>query len=75
MISTIRYNSLKNLALVKKSHLAILVIALLVALIVYFSKWTFLILAAGYCLSGLVLRLVAFVHRKKPGEDESVQHP
>jgi CDP-diacylglycerol---serine O-phosphatidyltransferase len=69
MISTIRYNSLKNLALAKKSHLAILAIALLVALIVYFSKWTLLVLAAGYCLSGPVFRLYAFIRRRKPGED------
>jgi CDP-diacylglycerol---serine O-phosphatidyltransferase len=78
MISTIRYNSLKNLTLVKKSHFAILVIALLVALIVNYSKWTLLVLAAGYCLSGPALRLYAFVRRKKTVEEmalaESVQH-
>jgi CDP-diacylglycerol---serine O-phosphatidyltransferase len=78
MISTIRYNSLKSLTLVKKSHFAILVIALLVALIVNYSKWTLLVLAAAYCLSGPVLRLYAFVHRKKTVEEmalaESVQH-
>jgi CDP-diacylglycerol---serine O-phosphatidyltransferase len=78
MISTLRYNSLKNLALGKKSHLVILVMALLVALIFYYSKWTLLVLAAGYCLSGPVLRLCALVRRKKPGDDmalaESMQH-
>jgi CDP-diacylglycerol---serine O-phosphatidyltransferase len=78
MISTFRYNSLKNLALVKKSHLTIIVIALLVALIVNYSKWILLVLAVAYCLSGPVLRLVAFVRRKKPGEEaalaESIQH-
>jgi CDP-diacylglycerol---serine O-phosphatidyltransferase len=78
MISTIRYNSLKNLALGKKSHLAILVIAFLIALIFYNSKWTLLVMATAYCLSGPVIRLYTLVHRKKPGEDmtlaESVQH-
>jgi CDP-diacylglycerol---serine O-phosphatidyltransferase len=69
MISTIRYSSLKHLALGKKSHLVILVIALLVALIVYFSKWTLLVLAAAYCLSGLFVRFYAFVRRKKPSEE------
>jgi CDP-diacylglycerol---serine O-phosphatidyltransferase len=69
MISTIRYPSLKHLALGKKSHLTILVIALLVALIVIYSKWTLLVLAVAYCLSGLADRLYAFVRRKKPGEE------
>jgi CDP-diacylglycerol--serine O-phosphatidyltransferase len=79
MISTIRYNSLKSLALGKKSHLAILVIALLLALIFYYSQWTLLVLAAGYCLSGPAIRLYTFVRRKKHAEEmaltESIQHP
>jgi CDP-diacylglycerol---serine O-phosphatidyltransferase len=78
MISTIRYNSLKNLALGRKSHLAILVIALLIALIFYNSKWTLLILAASYCLSGPALRLYGLVRRKITGEEialaESAPH-
>jgi CDP-diacylglycerol---serine O-phosphatidyltransferase len=78
MISTIRYNSLKNLTLGKKSHFAILIIALLLALIVNYSRWTLLVLAAGYCISGPVIRLYGFVHRKKTGEEmaiaESVQN-
>jgi CDP-diacylglycerol---serine O-phosphatidyltransferase len=78
MISTIRYSSFKNLTLTKKSHLTILVMALLVALIVFLSKPTLLALAAAYVLSGPVSRLYALVRRKRPNEDinlaDSVTH-
>jgi CDP-diacylglycerol--serine O-phosphatidyltransferase len=70
MISTIKYSSLKQLTLGKKSHLTILVIALLVALVVYYSRPTLLALAAVYCLSGPVSKLYSiFRHRKPPGEE------
>jgi CDP-diacylglycerol---serine O-phosphatidyltransferase len=78
MISTIRYTSFKNLTLAKKSHLTILVMALLVALMVFLSKPTLLALAAAYIFSGPISRLYAMVRRKKPGEDitlaDSVTH-
>ena len=78
MISTIRYSSMKQITLGKKSHLTILVIALLVALIVHYSRPTFLALAMIYCLSGPVARFYALVRRKRPGEEitlaDSVQH-
>jgi CDP-diacylglycerol---serine O-phosphatidyltransferase len=78
MISTIRYSSFKNLTLAKKSHLTILIMALLVALIVFLSKPTLLALAAAYILSGPISRLYAMVRRKKPGEEitlaDSVTH-
>ena len=45
---------MKHLTLGKKSHLTILVIALLVALIVYLSKPTLLALAVAYVISGPV---------------------
>jgi CDP-diacylglycerol--serine O-phosphatidyltransferase len=65
MVSTIRYSSLKYLTLGKKSHLVILVIALLVALIVNYSKWTLFALSVTYCVSGPIVRLYSFVRRKK----------
>jgi CDP-diacylglycerol---serine O-phosphatidyltransferase len=68
MVSTIRYSSLKNLTLGKKSHLTILIIALLVALIVNFSKETLLAIALAYCLSGPIARIYAFLRRKKHGD-------
>jgi CDP-diacylglycerol--serine O-phosphatidyltransferase len=70
MISTIKYSSLKHLTLGKKSHLAILVIALLVALVVYYSKPTLLAIAAVYCLSGLVSKLYSAIRRRKPPGEE-----
>lgn len=78
MISTIRYNSLKNLTFGRKSHLAVLVIALLLALIFFLSRPTLLLLALLYALSGPVLRLAAALRRKKTGDDvalaDSAQH-
>jgi CDP-diacylglycerol--serine O-phosphatidyltransferase len=78
MVSTIRYSSLKYLTLGKKSHLTILVIALLVALIYFYSRTTLLAIAVLYGLSGLTIRLTVFLRRKKPLEDlvlpEPVEH-
>ncbi len=78
MISTIRYSSMKHLTLGKKSHLTILVIALLLALIVYLSKPTLLALAVAYVISGPVSRIYGVLRRKKPGEEltlaDSMQH-
>jgi CDP-diacylglycerol--serine O-phosphatidyltransferase len=69
MISTIRYSSLKHLALGRKSHLAILIIALLAALIYNYSKPTLLILAVGYSISGPFARLYSFLRRKRTSDD------
>ena len=78
MISTIRYSSLKHLTLGKKSHLTILIIALLVALIVNYSRWTLLVLAVAYCVSGPIARLYGILHHRKPSEEltltDSMQH-
>ncbi|MBP1624572.1 MAG: CDP-diacylglycerol/serine O-phosphatidyltransferase [Acidobacteria bacterium] len=78
MISTIRYSSLKHLTLGKKSHLTVLVMALLLALVVFLSRPTLLALAAAYVFSGPVSRLYGMLRRKKPSEEmtlaDSVQH-
>jgi CDP-diacylglycerol---serine O-phosphatidyltransferase len=75
MISTIRYNSLKHLTLSRKSHLTVLIIALLIALIFSFSRQTLLIFAAAYIISGPVLRFYALVRRKKSEEDTASADP
>jgi CDP-diacylglycerol--serine O-phosphatidyltransferase len=75
MVSTIRYSSLKYLTLGKKSHLTILVIALLVALIYFYSKPTLLAVAGTYCLSGLTFRLLSFLRRKKTTDDLPLPDP
>lgn len=69
MVSTIRYSSFKKLTLGKKSHLAVLIIALLVALVVYFSKPTLLAIALAYCLSGPIARVYTFLRRKRHGDE------
>jgi CDP-diacylglycerol---serine O-phosphatidyltransferase len=69
MISTIRYSSLKHLTLGRKSHLTVLVIALLVAMIVFYSKPTLLAIAVVYGISGLVSRLFTLLRRKRLGEE------
>lgn len=78
MISTIRYSSLKHLTVGRKSHLVILVIALLIALIILLSKPVLLAMATAYVGSGLVARVFAMLHRRKPGEElrlaDSTQH-
>jgi CDP-diacylglycerol---serine O-phosphatidyltransferase len=78
MISTIRYSSFKNLTLGRKSHFTILVMALLVALVVFMSKPTLLALAAAYVMSGPITRIYGIIRRKKPSEEmtlaDSMQH-
>jgi len=79
MISTIRYSSLKHLTLGKKSHLTILAIALLVALIYNYSGPMLLAIAGAYSLSGPVSRLAAIMHRRRPSDEltlagDSLQH-
>jgi CDP-diacylglycerol--serine O-phosphatidyltransferase len=67
MISTIRYFSLKHLTLGKKSHLTILVLALLVALIFFLSRQTLLAITIAYVLSGPAARIYG-LRRRKPEE-------
>jgi CDP-diacylglycerol--serine O-phosphatidyltransferase len=66
MVSTLRYNSLKQLTLGKKSHLTILVMALLVALIYNFSRWTLLTIALSYSISGPAHKLLTLLRRRRP---------
>jgi CDP-diacylglycerol--serine O-phosphatidyltransferase len=69
MVSTLRYSSMKYLTLGRKSHLTILGIALLLLAIVFYSRWTLLLVAFSYVLSGILLRLYSMLRHKKPGED------
>ncbi len=69
MISTIRYPSLKQLNLGRgKSHLTILVIALLVAGIYFYSQLVLMAVATAYFLSGPCLRLFQFARRRQGPE-------
>ncbi len=70
MISTFKYSSLKGLTLGSKSHRIILLIALLVALIYTYSRWTLLVIATGYAMSGPLMRLYSSLHHKKRINDE-----
>jgi CDP-diacylglycerol--serine O-phosphatidyltransferase len=78
MVSTIRYGSMKHLTVGRKSHLTILVIALILVLIYNYSKPTLLVLAVAYSISGPILRLYGIVRRRKTSEEltlaDSVQH-
>lgn len=57
MISTIRYPSLKHLPLTRgKSHLNVLLVALVVAGVVWYSEPVLIVLAVGYALSGPLRR-------------------
>ncbi len=75
MVSTVRYSSLKGLTLGRKSHLTILVIALLVALIYNYSRSTLLAIAVAYVLSGMVQRLVSLVRHKRPSQEIPLTDP
>ena len=68
MVCTLRYNSLKGITLGKRSHLAVLVIALLFILIFFLSRPTLLILAVGYALSGPLIKAWGMLRRRKPDE-------
>ena len=56
MVSTVRYTSFKDLAFGRRSHVTVLGIALLVALVYYYSRWTLLAVATSYVTSGLLTR-------------------
>ena len=69
MISKIRYSSFKHLTLGRKSHLSILVIALLVALIFNYTRPTLFALALLYTGSGPVYRIYTLFRKKKPANE------
>lgn len=73
MISTIRYPSPKHLPLTKgKSHLNVLVLALFVAGVIWYSQQVLMILATTYVCSGLFTRVCQMIkYRFRPSEDYS----
>jgi len=75
MVSTIRYSSLKSLTLGKKSHLTILFISLLVALIYNYSRPTLLAIAVAYTLSGVLARLYGLLRHRRPAEELALAGP
>jgi CDP-diacylglycerol---serine O-phosphatidyltransferase len=76
MISTFRYSSMKYLTFrKKKSHITVLLMALIVVLIYTYSRQTLLAIAVAYCLSGIIARLFGFLRRKGPGDDLSLTQP
>jgi CDP-diacylglycerol--serine O-phosphatidyltransferase len=70
MISTFKYSSLKNLTIGRRSHFTIVIIAMLVALIYYYSDWTLLCLAVVYALSGPAMRILHLLHHRKHSSEE-----
>ena len=65
MVGTLRYNSLKGVAVGKKSHLTVLLIALLFVLIFFLARQTLLILAVSYVASGPLMKVYGMLARKK----------
>jgi len=62
MISTIRYPSLKQLNLSRgRSHLNVLLLAILVAGVVWYSQQVLILIASVYVCSGVVTRVYQFV--------------
>jgi CDP-diacylglycerol--serine O-phosphatidyltransferase len=65
MTSTVRYYSFKDVQWTRRMpSLALLLLALLVGLIVYFSKITLLTLATVYVVQGFVLHIVRTVRHR-----------
>lgn len=66
MISTLRYPSAKQLDLGgRKSHLIVLIIALLVAGVIWFSQQMLLVLAYAYASSGLIMRVYQILRHRQ----------
>ncbi len=65
MVSTIRFPSLKQLNLGRgKSHLFVLMLALVVAAVILYSRPAFMVLASVYVSSGLVMRGLQFCRHR-----------
>lgn len=70
MISTIRYPSFKQLNLGRgKSHLFVLMLALVVAAGILYSRPAFMVLASIYLGSGLVIRALHFFRNRSARSD------
>jgi len=67
MVSTVKYTSFKSLTLGRKSHLTILLMALMVAAVFYYSRWTLLLMAGSYVSAGLIRRVYTFLRHRKSG--------
>ena len=62
MVSTVRYPSFKRLNLGgRKSHLLVVILALMVAAVFFYSRQSLMAMASGYLLSGVVLRGYQYV--------------
>lgn len=75
MVSTVRYSSFKYLTLGRKSHLTLLPIALLFVAIFFHSRWTLLVLATSYVLSGIIQRIYATLRHRRTAEEMTLQNP
>jgi len=75
MVSTVRYTSFKSLAFGRKPHTTVLGLALLFALIYFYSRWTLLVLAAAYTLSGPVARIYSAVRSKHHVDERTLAQP
>jgi CDP-diacylglycerol--serine O-phosphatidyltransferase len=74
MISTIRYPSLKNLHVGReKSHLTILMLALIIAGIIWFSEQVLMVLASTYLASGLISRAYQFLRYRLRHKDPTTE--
>ncbi|MBI2822380.1 MAG: CDP-diacylglycerol--serine O-phosphatidyltransferase [Acidobacteria bacterium] len=77
MISRIRYSSLKQLHLSKgKSHLNILLLSILLALIYFYSEVVLLIVAGCYAISGPLMRAMQWMRASLRSEPSAkARHP
>ncbi|MEW6209532.1 MAG: CDP-diacylglycerol--serine O-phosphatidyltransferase [Acidobacteriota bacterium] len=66
MVSTIRYSSLKNIGSTNyHPRVLILVIALMVMLVWFYSQWALLVMAVFYSSHGVILKLWAMIRPRR----------
>lgn len=71
MISTIRYTSIKRLNLTRgKSHLNVLVLALIMAGIIWYSQQVLMLIASIYVSSGVVIRIYQWIRYRFRGSSD-----
>lgn len=76
MISTVRYPSLKQLNLKRgKSHLNVLILALLVAAIIWYSQQVLMTIASAYLCSGIFSRGYQFLKYRLHPEKLAAREP
>jgi len=69
MISTLRYQSFKNLGVGSNPRVVVMSIALLVTIIWFYSRWSLLIITTVYVAHGVVAKLWSIIRPKRESRE------